>query len=237
MAKLIMVIDTKRCTGCHTCAMACKLENNLPNNVWWNQVFSGTIDDFTGDRSTFTEGHLRPNANLKVDVAAGEFGHSGGIVNSPTERRVSMNFWTKACQHCEDPVCVKICPYGALYKDPNTGVVDTYFDKCVGCNMCIRECPYDVRHHNNEEDYYLSNVGGQGVNKHETGKVDKCTFCSHRLPQGEQPFCVSQCPHKARYFGDYNDPSSTVSRLLRTRKHKRLLESAGTGPSVYYLMD
>ena len=28
--QLVMLIDLKRCIGCHTCAMACKIGNNLP---------------------------------------------------------------------------------------------------------------------------------------------------------------------------------------------------------------
>ena len=38
--RLGMVIDTKRCIGCHTCAVACKVENNLPDTNWWNRVLN-----------------------------------------------------------------------------------------------------------------------------------------------------------------------------------------------------
>ena len=40
MTRYGMVIDTKKCVGCHVCAMACKTENNLPNDVWWNRIFT-----------------------------------------------------------------------------------------------------------------------------------------------------------------------------------------------------
>ena len=33
-------IDTKRCIGCHTCAVACRYENNLPKEVWWNRIIT-----------------------------------------------------------------------------------------------------------------------------------------------------------------------------------------------------
>ncbi len=40
MTRYGMVIDTKRCIACHACAMACKMENNLPNDVWWNRIMT-----------------------------------------------------------------------------------------------------------------------------------------------------------------------------------------------------
>ncbi len=38
--RLGMVVDTVRCIGCDTCAVACKTENNLPDDVWWNRVWT-----------------------------------------------------------------------------------------------------------------------------------------------------------------------------------------------------
>lgn len=237
MAKFVMLIDTVRCNGCHTCAMACKLENNLPDNVWWNQIFAGETDDFTGDRKTFTSGRLQPYANLKVDVAKGSVKGDGGLVNSPSNKSVTMNFFTKACQHCDKPACLEICPVSAIYKDPVTGVVDADMNKCIGCAQCIHACPYDVRYYNtgNEAFFATKNIGGQGVGKHKSGTVDKCTFCHHRLIDNKIPACVECCPAAARYFGNISDPTSEVYRILSTRSYKQLLPDSGTGPSVYFL--
>ena len=30
MARYIMVIDTRRCVGCHDCVVACQTENHVP---------------------------------------------------------------------------------------------------------------------------------------------------------------------------------------------------------------
>lgn len=36
--RYVMVIDLQLCTGCNTCSVACKQENNLPDGVWWTRV-------------------------------------------------------------------------------------------------------------------------------------------------------------------------------------------------------
>ncbi|MDH5607161.1 MAG: 4Fe-4S ferredoxin, partial [Anaerolineae bacterium] len=78
----------------------------------------------------------------------------------------------------------------------------------------------------------------------------KCTFCVHRLyktraraeaegaefrPDDYVPACVQTCTGKARFFGDLDDPTSTVSRLSQSRRAFRLLNEAGTHPKVIYL--
>ncbi len=66
------------------------------------------------------------------------------------------------------------------------------------------------------------------------GIVEKCTFCSHRLPV---PACNQACPGNARTFGDLDDPDSVVSEQARSPRAFRLLEDLGTEPSVYYLRE
>jgi Fe-S-cluster-containing dehydrogenase component len=37
------------------------------------------------------------------------------------------------------------------------------------------------------------------------------------------------------YFGDLDDPNSTVSNLLASRKNHTLMPEAGTEPNIFYL--
>jgi Fe-S-cluster-containing dehydrogenase component len=57
----------------------------------------------------------------------------------------------------------------------------------------------------------------------------------HRVKEGKDPACVSVCPTHCMYFGDLDDPQSTVNQLLRSRTWHALLPDAGTRPRVYYL--
>ena len=144
-----------------------------------------------------------------------------------------------ACQHCENPACVKVCPVGATYKDEETGVVRQDYDKCIGCRMCVAACPYTgVRSFNWEEPAYSIGhaMGDSGVPEHKKHVVEKCTMCGHRLAKGEEPACVEPCPARIRFWGDFDDPDSEVSRLIRDREYKQLLPEEGTKPSVYYLV-
>jgi len=55
------------------------------------------------------------------------------------------------------------------------------------------------------------------------------------VKEGKDPACVSVCPTHCMYFGDLEDPKSTVATLLRTRRWHTLLPEAGTKPCIYYL--
>jgi Fe-S-cluster-containing dehydrogenase component len=48
--------------------------------------------------------------------------------------------------------------------------------------------------------------------------MDKCNICAPRRSVGETPACVKNCAGGALHFGDINDPSSEVSRLLEQNK-------------------
>ena len=152
---------------------------------------------------------------------------------------LSMYNITLSCQHCENPACVKVCPVGATYKDPETGVVRQDYDKCIGCRMCMAACPYTgVRNFNWEEPSYTIDfkTGAGNVPEHQKHTVEKCTMCWHRLAEGEEPRCINLCPERARTWGDFDDPNSEVSKLIREREYTQLLPEQGTRPSVYYLV-
>ena len=202
-----MVIDQGMCIGCQTCAMACKVANNVPDGIWWNRVLT--------DGGPYSE------------TARGEYPYN-----------LQMDFVPISCQHCENPACVKVCPVGATYKDPETGVVRQDYDKCIGCRMCMGACPYTgVRSFNWEEPHHAVDfaTGDANIPAHQKHVVEKCTFCKNLVDRGDVPACMQLCPARARYWGDLDDPESEVSKAIEGRDYHLMLESAGTNPSVYYL--
>lgn len=197
--RLGMVIDLRRCIGCHACAVACKAENATPKGVLWTRV---------------------------LEKEEGKY---------PTPRKI---FLPVLCNHCKDPACKRVCPAGATYQTPD-GMVAIDQNKCVGCRACITACPYQVRFYRKEFETYFPGrptpFEEVGYKRHQPGAVQKCTFCSHLVDAGQEPACVQTCPTNARHFGDLDDPSSEVSRLVRERYAFQLRPELGTDPSVYYL--
>ncbi len=147
---------------------------------------------------------VRTVGGATLDTTSGKF---------PT---VSMDFLPVQCMHCDNPPCEKVCPTHAITKRED-GIVLINQDVCIGCQYCVWACPYQAPMFNKT-----------------TGTVQKCTLCSQRVDQGQEPFCVMVCPGRARVFGDINDPNSDISKVIANNRAVHLLEEQGTGPNISY---
>lgn len=105
--------DSSRCTGCKTCALACKDYKDLSVDFAYRKVY-----DYEG-------GQWAEDAD-------------GVRVSSMFAYHVSVS-----CNHCDNPACAHVCPTGAMHKDPATGLVDVDAGKCIGCGYCHMACPYN----------------------------------------------------------------------------------------------
>ena len=92
-----------------------------------------------------------------------------------TYPNLEMYFLPTMCQQCEDPVCVRVCPSGAVYKSKEDGVVRIDTMKCIGCHSCAMACPFGAPTYNR------------------FGKMQKCDGCAERLSHGLEPACVRTC--------------------------------------------
>ena len=143
-----------------------------------------------------------------------------------------------ACQQCENPPCVKACPVGATWKEPD-GIVVIDYDWCIGCRCCVTACPYGARHFNwkepgipagelNPDTEYLGN------RPRPRGVVEKCTFCIQRVRKGRYPACVEVCPVGARKFGNLLDPESEIRYVMENNRIYILKEELNTQPKFFY---
>ena len=202
-----MVIDQARCIGCHTCAVACKIENNIPDGVWWNRILTDggeAMDTPRGEFPNTVMDYLPVNCQHCDNPACVKVCPVGATYKD-TETGVVRQDYDK-CIGCR--MCMAACPY--------TGVRSFNWE---------------------EPGYALGIATGAANSPvHQKHTVEKCTFCYHRTSAGEEPACIAVCPGRARFFGDLDDPNSEVSQLIATRSYEQLLPEEGTRPSVYYLV-
>jgi len=233
MARWGMVIDLASCTGCGSCAVACKSENNVP---------IGSPEEVETSR-TFSW--------LEVMPVQSEGGHGSHGRGTGAGR---VYFLPRPCMQCDHPLCVLVCPVSATKLDKD-GIVSQIYDRCIGCRYCTNNCPYTAKYFNWKTPEWPEEFR-QGhnpdVSLRPKGVVEKCTFCHHRLQrvsdqaraedreirEGEfQTACLEVCPTQAIFFGDLDDPNSEVSKLATTTRAFRELEDLGTEPKVFYLRE
>lgn len=138
-----------------------------------------------------------------------------------------------ACMHCENPECVTVCPTGASQK-LDDGVVTVDYEACIACGSCITACPYGARTLNEGESHYFdaqTQAPYEAYGTQRTHVVEKCIFCHDRIIEGLPTACTLNCPGKARFFGDLDDPESTVSKRIARGDAIRIDET-----SFYYVL-
>ena len=95
--------------------------------------------------------------------------------------------------------------------------------KCIVCSRCVRACE-------EVQGTFALTIEGRGFDSrvsagmHEAFLESECVSCGA---------CVQACPANARDFGDINDPGSSVSQTLRTKRNRRLLANSGAEPKYF----
>lgn len=105
-------VDSTKCTGCKTCQLSCKDDNDLGIDRDWRRVYE------------YGGGNWIENEDGTV------------------HQDVFSYYLSIACNHCEKPACAKACPTGAMNKRQKDGLVVVDQTICVGCRYCEMACPY-----------------------------------------------------------------------------------------------
>ncbi len=158
----------------------------------------------------------------------------GGTYPDYQRQNISM-----ACNHCDDPVCLKGCPTRAYTKFAEYGAVLQDPDICFGCGYCTWVCPYNAPQLDPVE-----------------GTVSKCNMCIDRLEAGLKPACVSACLGNALEFGVIENtpenrtqlddeisgfPDATITRpnirFQQTQSLNRVMKRVDSAPIKYHRED
>jgi Fe-S-cluster-containing dehydrogenase component len=176
MPQLGWLIDLDKCTGCDSCAVACKSENNT-------RPLSSPMAFKPGG---FLPDHVSYRWVVKKEA---------GVYPLPT-----LTFITSACNHCEHPGCLAACPKAsvhdphnpdnAIFKRQEDGIVLINQDECIGCKRCIQACPYGAPQFNSA----TSLVEKCTFCVHRLYESDGTTRT------GFQPACVTTCVGNALHL-------------------------------------
>jgi len=149
MARYGMVIDLKKCVGCHACTVACNTEWNVPPGYARTVVGgTGAVGKFPNvAASVFVAqcNHCDDPACVKPCPTAATFKAADGIVHIDKDLCIGCGF------------CVEACPYDARHIDPVTNKVD----KCDFCTdrlargqlpACVETCTAHAKFFGDLED-------------------------------------------------------------------------------------
>ena len=205
---------------------------NIPNR-YKQHGFHFTADNCIGCHAC--EAACSEKNDLPPHLSFRSVGYvEGGTYPNFTRMNISM-----ACNHCDDPVCLKGCPTRAYTKHPEYGAVLQDPDICFGCGYCTWVCPYNAPQLDPVE-----------------GHVQKCNMCVDRLEVGLKPACVSACVGNALNFGvieskpenrdqvktnlpGFPDPTITKPniRFQQTKSMPREFTRTDSAPIKYHKQD
>lgn len=135
-----MIVDIRKCVGCYSCQVSCKMENSVPMIGF----------------------------NSKVDmVDRGNYPEAERIFIPKLCNHCEKPPCTEACP--VDPIDAKFkgikFKKRATYQRPD-GAVLVDNERCIGCGQCIEECPYGARYFNPHlKPGSADRVGEQGIGK------------------------------------------------------------------------
>lgn len=219
-----MMIDLRKCVGCHGCTVACMSENKLPPGVQYRPVYEHEKGRFPKVVTTFLPKPCMQCENppcVKPCPVKGEGGATWMETKGIAAGLVQINY--EKCIGCGK--CVPACPYNARTMDNGK-----YYTK-------------DEEGHCEKYESGSSFEYGKEwkrMGKHlPVGSARKCQFCQHRLKEGMLPACVTTCIGRATYFGDLNNKNSLISETMeKNKKHVQVLkEGRKTSPNVFYISE
>lgn len=211
MTRWGIVIDLRKCVGCGTCIMACKVNNHLPKGIFLARLMDYEDGEYPNVKRKFLIVqcmHCEEPACIEVCPTGATHIKNGGIVSIDEHK----------CIGCKS--CIMSCPYGARSYIKRIGLYygdeKTAFDELISKDWrtgTIAKCSF------------CSERVENGLKRGLKPGVDP----------DATPICVVSCITGARYFGDLDDPESEVSRLIKSSNAIQIHPELGTKPKIYYL--
>ena len=216
-----MLIDLRKCVGCHACTIGCVSENKLPPGHYYRPVKEYSRGKYPHLSTTYLARpcmHCDKPPCVDACPVPGKDGATWKETDGTGAGLVMINY-TK-CIGCGQ--CVPACPYEARKLDEGKSFTQT----------SPAPQQYEMM-----PSFEYGKAWPRKGEEPPIGKARKCHFCVHRLAEAALPVCTSTCIGRATYFGDENDPESVIAQTLKFNAGniQVLKPSKGTSPRVYYI--
>jgi anaerobic dimethyl sulfoxide reductase subunit B (iron-sulfur subunit) len=238
-----------RCIGCKACVLACKawnddkkgdllvnVDNFDPQKGWWEdhnyEVKLNSYDDikiYIDPTSGMTNYSESKKYYMKEDwrrVSVDEYG------SAEIPPMVDVLYLSVACNHCNEPACIKACPMQIIYKEPEYGIVLVDNSNCISCGSCQMACPWKA------PQYYDPNYMNFAQTDPKRPKMTKCTLCVDRIREGLKPACVAACMNRALDAGPMEELESQYPEAVESVENFASDEvpklNVKTGPNIIF---
>jgi Fe-S-cluster-containing dehydrogenase component/anaerobic selenocysteine-containing dehydrogenase len=233
-----MAIDLSTCTGCANCVIACQAENNIPvvgkeevtrvHEMHWMRIdryFSGDENDPQVVFQPVMCQHCDNAPCENVCPVAATNQSSEGLNQMVYNRCIGTRY------------CNNNCPYKVRrfnwFNYTEAGTLGGNLRDSASMTQDMRRM-----------------VLNPDVTVRSQGVIEKCSMCVQRIQSAKltakaesralsddemQTACSQSCPANSIIFGDMNDSSSEISKLISSGRRYNLLEEIYTKPSVHYL--
>ncbi|MCK5099987.1 MAG: 4Fe-4S dicluster domain-containing protein [Desulfobacteraceae bacterium] len=219
---LATLLDISKCIGCEECVYACQESNakKFPNpkkpfpKMYPNRV---PIEDWSEKRDVIDR--LTPYNWLFIQHASANI--NGEEIEVTIPRR---------CMHCDNPPCVKLCPWGAAKQEDN-GLSRIDSGICLGGSKCKKVCPWDVPQRQTGTGIYLDLLPALAGN----GVMYKCDRCYDKLEKGEVPACIEACPEDVQTIGPRSEILKKTHALAKEMNGYIYGEHENGGTNTIYV--
>ena len=219
---LATLLDIGKCVGCGACVEACaeaSAEKYPAPEKPYPKMYPRRVkvEDWSDrqdvdDRLTPYNWLFIQNAQVEVD---------GELLDLNIPRR---------CMHCQNPPCVKLCPWGAARQFDN-GISAIDSELCMGGAKCRSVCPWRIPQRQTGVGLYLDllpNFAGNGV-------MYKCDRCHDRVARGNLPACIDACPEGVQTIGPRKEIIDQARALAREMNGYIYGETENGGTHTIYV--
>jgi formate dehydrogenase iron-sulfur subunit len=220
---LVTLIDISKCIGCEECVYACQEANAAkypqPEKPFPKMIPSRVPVEDWSQKQDVTD-RLTPYNWLYIQ-------HASGKTKDGEELELTI---PRRCMHCDNPPCVKLCPWGAAKQEEN-GLSRIDSDICLGGSKCKKACPWDIPQRQTGVGLYLDLLPAMAGN----GVMYKCDRCYNRLEKGELPACIDACPENVQTIGPKSEMIKKAHALAEQMNGYIYGETENGGTNTLYV--